>query len=307
MRDRSSRRSGVRRSTQPRPRSTPSTCVRSGRRRISRASRGTGPGCTTNVPSRRPISWSSGGRCLSRSRHGTWSSTPSSARPNGRCPTRWPSWRPSVRSAGRGARISLPSGEQKRSAMPSTRLRCRRLADVERRATEAAAQVDAAGEQRAMLEAVLTAAQHALAEAAEAERRASVAHEGARAAADEADGTSRAAAERSRHAASALAELRGRLDALLARQADEEARGIAKAARRVGGRRLDEDLVVDPGLRGAVEAALGEAARGYLVDAAAVPGLAAERGVVVTRSNGRGRCTPPGGRPRRRDDPRTGC
>ena len=46
----------------------------------------------------------------------------------------------------------------------------RRLADVERRATEAAAQVDAAGEQRATVEAVLTAAQHALAEATEAER-----------------------------------------------------------------------------------------------------------------------------------------
>ncbi len=39
---------------------------------------------------------------------------------------------------------------------------------------------------------------------------------------------------------------------------------------------------MDPGLRAAVEAALGEAARGYLVDAAAVPGLATERGVVVT-------------------------
>ena len=51
----------------------------------------------------------------------------------------------------------------------------RRLADVERRATEAAAQVDAAGEQRATVEAVLTAAQNALAEATEAERRASVA------------------------------------------------------------------------------------------------------------------------------------
>ena len=82
--------------------------------------------------------------------------------------------------------------------------------------------------------------------------------------------------------ASALAELRGRLDALLARQAEEEARGIAKAARRVGGRRIDDDLVVDPALRAAVEAALGEAARGYLVDPAAVPGLADERGVVVT-------------------------
>ena len=158
----------------------------------------------------------------------------------------------------------------------------RRLADVERRATEAAVQVDAAGEHRATVEAALASAQEALAEATEAERRASVAREAARAAADEADGTSRAAAERSVAAASALAELRGRLDALLARQADEEARGIAKAARRVGGRRLDEDLVVDPALRAAVEAALGEAARGYLVDAAAVPGLATERGVVVT-------------------------
>jgi len=158
----------------------------------------------------------------------------------------------------------------------------RRLADVERRAAEAAVQVDATDEQRATIEAVLSSAQNALAEATEAERRASVAREGARARADEADGTSRAAAERSVAAASALAELRGRLDALLARQADEEARGIAKAARRVGGRRLDEDLVVDPGLRAAVEAALGEAARGYLVDPAAVPGLAAERGVVIT-------------------------
>ena len=158
----------------------------------------------------------------------------------------------------------------------------RRLADVERRAAEAAVQVDAAGEQRATVEAVLTAAQHALAEATEAERRAVVAREAARAAADGADGTSRAAAERSVAAASALAELRGRLDALLARQADEEARGIAKAARRVGGRRLDEDLVVDPGLRAAVEAALGEAARGYLVDPAAIPGLASERGIVVS-------------------------
>ena len=158
----------------------------------------------------------------------------------------------------------------------------RRLADVERRAAEAAGQVDATGEQRTTIEGVLSSAQNALAEASEAERQVSIAREAARAAVDEADGTSRAAAERSVAAASALAELRGRLDGLLARQADEEARGIAKAARRVGGRRIDEDLVVDPGLRAAVEAALGEAARGYLVDPAAVPGLAAERGVVVT-------------------------
>ena len=39
---------------------------------------------------------------------------------------------------------------------------------------------------------------------------------------------------------------------------------------------------MDPGLRAAVEAALGEAARGYLVDPAAIPGLATERGIVVS-------------------------
>ncbi len=55
--------------------------------------------------------------------------------------------------------------------------------------------------------------------------------------------------------------------AATARQAEEEARGIARAARRVGGRRVDAGLQVDPAFRAAVEAALGELARGYLVEA----------------------------------------
>ena len=63
---------------------------------------------------------------------------------------------------------------------------------------------------------------------------------------------------------SALATQRGRLDAIAARLADDEARGIARAAKRRGGRRLDEELVVDPALRAAVEAALDEAARAYV-------------------------------------------
>jgi chromosome segregation protein len=158
----------------------------------------------------------------------------------------------------------------------------RRLADAERRAAEATSQVNATAEHRATVEAALAAAQETLAKAVAAERPAIQARETARAAADDADGISRAAAERSVAAASSLAELRGRLEAYLARQADEEARGIAKAARRVGGKRIDEDLVVDPGLRVAVEAALGETARGYLIDPGAVSGLAAERGMVVT-------------------------
>ena len=198
MPDRSSRRSGGRRSMPPRLRSTRSACVRSGRRRIWRASRGTGAGCSTNVRSRRQTSWSSVGRCRSRSLHGTWSSTASSARPNGPCPTRLAelaTLRAEHRARGEDLAAVRRAEAVRQAELETAR---RRLADVERRATEAAAQVDAAGEQRATVEAVLTAAQHALAEAAEAERRASVAREAARAAADQADGSSRAAAEQER-------------------------------------------------------------------------------------------------------------
>ena len=158
----------------------------------------------------------------------------------------------------------------------------RRLADAERRATEERAQVADSADRRAALENAAVAARSALAEAVGAEQQAAADRASARATADAADGTSRAASERFLAASSRLAELRGRLEALQGRQEEEETRGIARAAKRVGGRRLDEDLVVDPAVRAAVEAALGEAARGYLVDASTIPGLASERGVLVT-------------------------
>ena len=63
-----------------------------------------------------------------------------------------------------------------------------------------------------------------------------------------------------------LAGARGRLEQLERRLAEEEERGIARAARRLGGRRVDEDLGVDPGLRTAIEAALGDLARAYVVE-----------------------------------------
>ena len=185
------------------------------------------------------------------------------------------------RSAGRGARISRPFGEQKRSARPSSRPRgvgwpTSNVARPRRRSRSTRpASTGPRSKRRWRLrrwhwpkQRKPNGGHRLLARGAGSSRR-------GRRNEPRGHGT-----ERGRR--SALATLRGRLDALLARQADEEARGIAKAARRVGGRRLDEDLVVDPALRAAVEAALGEAARGYLVDAAAVPGLAAERGVVVT-------------------------
>ena len=78
-----------------------------------------------------------------------------------------------------------------------------------------------------------------------------------------------------------LAAARGRLSSLEARLAEDETRGIAKAARKHGGRRVDDDLVVEPGLRAAVEAALAGTARAYVIAAAAVPELGSERGKVV--------------------------
>ena len=78
---------------------------------------------------------------------------------------------------------------------------------------------------------------------------------------------------------------------------EEEDRGIARAARKLGGKRVDEDLGIEPSLRAAVEAALGELARAYVV----------ERGgatIAGGRARARRRAGAPGDRregPRRRD------
>jgi chromosome segregation protein len=79
------------------------------------------------------------------------------------------------------------------------------------------------------------------------------------------------------------------LGAIDARLVEEESRGIARAARRRGGRRVDEELVVEPAYRAAVEAILDEVARAYLVDRAAAPDLAGERGLLVLREVAAGR------------------
>src|SRR5439155_859346 len=71
------------------------------------------------------------------------------------------------------------------------------------------------------------------------------------------------------------------LGALEARMADEEARPIAQAARRRGGRRLDDGLGVDPAFRAAVDAALGELARAYVVPRESAGALADQRGVLL--------------------------
>ena len=157
----------------------------------------------------------------------------------------------------------------------------RRLAEAERRVGEAREQAAAAASRRTELEADLVAVRANLEAAQEAERAAAARHEAARERASIAEATRVAADERLAGAAATAAAARARLAALESRLGEEEARGIARAARRLGGHRLDEDLVITPDLRAAAEAALAEAVRAYVVGSDAVVSLAGERGSLV--------------------------
>lgn len=164
----------------------------------------------------------------------------------------------------------------------------RRLAEAERQAGTEGAAATAAASRRDEATARSEAARRALEFATGAERTAQGTLDDARIALESAEADRSAAAERLAAASSAAAALRGRVETLTAQLDEEERRPIARAARKTGGRRLDEDLVVDPDLRPAVEAALADRARAYVVASASVPALSSERGrlVVEERLNG---------------------
>jgi chromosome segregation protein len=182
--------------------------------------------------------------------------------------------------AARGEQLAaLRRAENARTAELETARR--RAADASARAAAERAEAQASTARLGDEEMRLATAQARLATAVAAERTAIEARDAARTEVDRAEGERQAGAERATAASARLAELGGRLDALRARLAEDESRPIARAARRVGGRRLDEDLGVEPAFRAAVELALGDAARGYLVGRATVEGLAGERGTLV--------------------------
>ncbi|MFL5717991.1 MAG: chromosome segregation protein SMC [Chloroflexota bacterium] len=164
----------------------------------------------------------------------------------------------------------------------------RHLAEVERRAAEETAQVTEGRQRRAGLESELARAREILAASIESERDASAALEAARDLAGRTEASRAGAHERAVASSARAAELRARFDGLESRLAEDEARGIARAARRVGGRRLDEDLAIDPPFRAAAEATLAAMTRAYVVPSDAVGSLASERGalVVAERTNG---------------------
>ena len=162
----------------------------------------------------------------------------------------------------------------------------RRLGEASRGAADERAAADEAARRLAEAEAACAGPRKAAQAAAEAEKVAVAAREKARTELDSLEGTRQATAERAGSTASKAASLRGRHEAVQVRLAEEEARGIAKAAKRLGGKPLAEGLEVEAGFRVAVEAALGEAMRGYVMGREGVLGLDGQRGTLVLESGG---------------------
>jgi chromosome segregation protein len=157
----------------------------------------------------------------------------------------------------------------------------RRLSETERRSSEEAAQATATTASRTDLEAALAAARVVLAEAQAAEQAVLDRRDAVRQRAMATEAAQAAADAQVASAAASLASSRAQLAALEERLADEAARGIARVARRHGGRRLDEDLDIEPGFRAAAETALAEATRAYVVNQQAIPAMADERGLLM--------------------------
>ena len=157
----------------------------------------------------------------------------------------------------------------------------RRMADVDRRLADESAAAETAGARSSELEAELEALRKSAGAARAAETTAAAARDAARSAAATTEAARLGAADASAAAGARAATLRGRLEALQARLAEDETRGIGRAARRVGGRALAAGLDVDPALRVAVSAALGELARSFVVRRAHLASLTGERGLLV--------------------------
>ncbi len=189
------------------------------------------------------------------------------------------------RAHGEDAAAVRRAEDARQAELEATR---RRAVEADRRATEERERLAEISGRRGEAEGRLAAAQTALEEAQEAEAAAVASREEGRLAAEVAAAEHQAALDRAAAAGATLASLEGRLEAVESAMTEEESRGIARAARRRGGRRLDEDLSVEPDLRAAVEAALAEAIRGYVVARDAIAGMGAERGTLVVDAAARG-------------------
>ncbi len=157
----------------------------------------------------------------------------------------------------------------------------RRLAEANAALAAAAAEAELVRVRSATAAGALEAARERLLEARRDEEISRGAREAARLALTEVEAIRQAAAEAAGAARARRATLLGRVQALRARLAEDEGRGIAPSARRAGGRALVADLEIDPAQRPLVAAALGELGRSFVVSRGALPQLAGQRGVVV--------------------------
>ena len=157
----------------------------------------------------------------------------------------------------------------------------RRLVEAERAAT---AEAERAVDLTARLEGAEASSSEAAAELerlAAAEAAAAEARGEAERALEHRTAEARTAADRAAEAAAILAGLQSAQAARVAAIADESGSGVAARLRVGGGRRIDEDLVVEPGLRRAADAALGGAGRAYLTTRQSILELTGERGLAV--------------------------
>jgi chromosome segregation protein len=156
-----------------------------------------------------------------------------------------------------------------------------RLTEIERRLAEEAGAAEAAAARSSGLDLEAVSLREAAEAARSEESAAARTRDDARAAAAAAEAARLAAADASAGAGALAATLRGRLAALQAALAEDETRGIGRAARRLGGRAMAAGLDVDPALRVAVSAVLGELARSYVVGRDSLGALSGERGLLV--------------------------
>jgi chromosome segregation protein len=198
--------------------------------------------------------------------------------------------RDALRQAGRAdeEREATARATRQRLAADADRA-TRRAADMERRLAEQREQAETAGEaalrlsERAETAAAARSAAHAAEEVAE--EVAGV----ARVRASEAEASAGAANE-------TLARLRAELEGLAARRealdrqlATGPPDSLLRAVRARGGRRFSDGLEVEPDLRTAVEAALGDILAGLILDASDAVARADAAAVLILRDGGDGR------------------
>jgi chromosome segregation protein len=157
----------------------------------------------------------------------------------------------------------------------------RRLAEAERAADAEASRAQDVTTSLAAAEAASRSVAGELEQAVAAETAAAAARGEAERALEHRTAEARTAAERAAEAAAILAGIQASHAARAAAIADESGSGVAARLRGRGGRRIDEDLVVEPAFRAAVDAALAGAGRAYLTTRQSILELAGERGVAI--------------------------